>query len=748
MTAFKRLISIGSSAVPWCLPVLLGLAVMLASPPLAETLRNLVFDQYQRLEPRPWTPDLPVRVVAIDDASLQQFGQWPWPRRLLADLADRLAAQGAAAVAFDIVFAEEDRAAPANLLARLPAIPERDAYMRALEARGFGTRVDSTSDDLTRALGHVPSVLALVLTQDENSVNIPVKTGFATAGDDPVSFLAHFTSAVLPLPKLIEPAAGLGAINWIPDRDLVVRKVPLLFAIASHESAGLVPGFEAEVLRVAQHADTLIVKSSNASGTTGYGTATGVIAVEIGSLEIGTEADATVRVHYAGTEPRRRLSAARVLAGEITDDEIAGRVMLVGATASALADVRSTPLEAAVPGIDIHAELLEHVLSGARLARPDYASGLEALLLVFGGLGCTLLARFAKPVAAAAAVLAVLVALCGASFLSFSRADLLFDPLLPGATWLIAYVGMTIMVYRRSERQRQFVRNAFSRYLAPALVARLAADPAALKLGGESRDVTVLFADMRDFTRRAEKLGAVAVVDLLNRGHTPLTQSVLEQSGTIDKYLGDGLMAFWNAPLDDPNHAGHACRAALAMRAALPALNAELAAEAVLAGLAYEPVEIGIGINTGEVFVGNLGSHQRFDYSIIGDPVNIAARLETATKKLGVPILVSAATARSACDFLFLPLGEFAIKGKIEATRVFALHGAAPADADFAAFETLHRDALASRGNSGRHREGKRPPVRRTLPCLLRKASARPRRTAGKRLNQCRAHRSRMRQDS
>ena len=668
---------------------------MLASSPLAETLRNLVFDQYQKLGPRPWTPDLPVRVVAIDDASLQQFGQWPWPRKLLADLTERLAAQGAAAVAFDIVFAEEERSAPASLLARLPAIPERDAYVRALEARGFGGR-DTASDGLALALGRVPSVLALVLTQDKNSTNVPVKAGFATAGDDPASFIAHFTSAVLPLSKLIEPAAGLGAINWSPDRDLIVRKVPLLFAIASHDAAALVPGLDAEVLRVAQHADTVIVKSSNASGATGYGATTGVVAVKIGSLEISTEADATVRVHFAGTEPRRHLSAARVLAGEIPDGEIAGRIMLVGATASALADVRSTPLEAAVPGVDVHAELLEHVLSGDRLARPDYAGGLEALLLVFGGFASTLLARFAKPVTAAAAVSAVVVALCGGSFLSYSRAALLFDPLLPGATWLVAYVGMTIIVYRRSERQRQFVRNAFSRYLAPALVARLAANPAALKLGGEARDVTVLFTDMRDFTRRAEKLGAVAVVDLLNRVHTPLTQSVLAQSGTIDKYLGDGLMAFWNAPLDVPDHAGHACRAALAMCAALPALNTELAAQAGVAGLSYEPVEIGIGINTGEVFVGNLGSQQRFDYSIIGDPVNVAARLEAATKEFCVPILASAATARAARDFLFLPLGEIAIKGKAETTQVFALHGAAPADANFVAFEALHRDALAA----------------------------------------------------
>jgi adenylate cyclase len=691
MTVFRRAIAIITGAIPWCLPICVGLTVMLASPPLAGQLRNLVFDQYQRAQPRPWTSDLPVRVVAIDDASLQQLGQWPWPRRLLADLADRLAAQGAAAITFDIVFAEEDRSAPANLLKLLPAMPERDALAQALEARGFGSE-----DDLARSVSRAPTILAMVLTQDDNREGVPVKTGFAIAGDDPRQFLLHFKSAVLPLPNLREAAAGLGAMNWNPNRGLVARQVPLLFTLVSPDGPYLVPSLDLEILRVAQHADTIIVKSSNASGTSGFGAATGVVAIKIGEVEIGTDADARVRVHFAGTKPGRRLSAAQVLAGTVPDDEIAGRIMLIGTTASALADVRSTPLEGAVPGIDIHAELLEHILSGAHLARPDFATGLEAFFLVLGGIAMTMLARFAKPIAAALAAFALLTLLGAASYFSFSQHELLFDPLLPGATWILAYVVMTIAVYGRSERQRKFVRNAFSRYLAPALVARLAADPRALELGGEARTVTVLFTDMRDFTRRSEKLPAAAVVDLLNRLHTPLTHAVLAQSGTIDKYLGDGMMAFWNAPLDVPNHADQACRAALAMRAALPALNAELAAEAASAGLSHEPVEIGIGINSGEVFVGNLGSQQRFDYSIIGDPVNVAARLEASTKELNVAILVSAATAQAASAFVFLPLGDIAMKGKTDMTPVFALHGEGPADSDFRAFEAAHCAALAA----------------------------------------------------
>jgi adenylate cyclase len=689
MTALRRAIAIVSGAIPWCLPICIGLLVMLASPPVAQVLRNLVFDQYQRAQPRPWTPDLPVRVVAIDDASLQQLGQWPWPRKTLADLADRLYAQGAAAIAFDIVFAEEDRAAPRNLLKSLPNIPEREALVQALQARGFGTE-----DDLARSIANAPTVLSFVLTQDQTPQSVPVKTGFVTAGDDPAPFLQHFQGAVLPLQNLRDAAAGLGAINWNANRGLVVRQVPLLFTLATPDGPSLVPAFSVEALRIAQHADTLVIKSSNASGTTAFGVTTGVVAMKIGEVEVQTDADAGVRVHFAGTKPRRHLSAARVLAGDVPDNEISGRIMLVGTTASALADVRSTPLEGAVPGIDIHAELLEHILSGAHLARPDYATGFEAFLLVLGSLATMMLARFAKPIAAAIAALILLALLFAASFLSFSRQDLLFDPLLPGGTWLLAYIVMTIAVYRRSERQRQFVRSAFSRYLAPALVARLAADPASLELGGEARNVTVLFSDMRDFSSRSEKLAATAVVDLLNRLHTPLTHAVLAQSGTIDKYLGDGMMAFWNAPLDVPNHADQACRAACAMCAVLPGLNAELAAESAAASLPHQPVQIGIGINSGEVFVGNLGSQQRFDYSIIGNPVNVAARLEAATKELRVPIVVSATTAAAAQAFVFLPLGDLAIKGQTDLTPVFALHGEAPADAEFHAFEAVHRAAL------------------------------------------------------
>ncbi len=674
-------------ALVWVLPIAVGLVLCLESPPLVERLRNLVFDHDQQLVPRNYSPDVPLRVVDIDDASLAHLGQWPWPRKRLAELAERLFAQGAAVIAFDILFSEEDRATPQNLLAQLPDIPERTALSAALTARGL-----IEDESLAQAFTHGPAALALVLTNENTNV-VPVKAGFAVLGDDPRPFLKHFLGAILPLASLAQKAQGLGSINWTPDRDLIVRKVPLLFAQTDGKSARLVPGLDAEALRLAQGADTILVKASNASGAGAFGVSTGLISLKIGAMEIATEADGTVRVHYAGSQPERHISAWRVLAGEVPKDEIAGRIILVGSSASALADVRSTPLEAAVPGVDIHAELIEHVLSGTQLARPDYAPGLEALLLVLGGIVAALLARFAKPIPALAALLVLLEALALGNFFAFSRAGFLFDPLMPGATWILTYAAMTIAVYRRSERQRQFVRKAFSRYLAPALVERLAEDPSKLELGGEARDVTVLFADVRDFTGRSEGLSAVEVVQFLNSVQTPLTEAVLAQSGTIDKYFGDGLMAFWNAPLDVVDHAERACAAALAMRAALPARNAQDARNAPEAA----PVVIGIGINTGEAFVGNMGSRLRFDYSIVGDTVNIAARLEEETKRFGVQILVAESTVRAAPNFCFIELGEIELKGKSRSTRIYALHSAAQdAGDDFAEFLRLHAAALTA----------------------------------------------------
>ena len=674
----------------WCCPIAAGLVLAMAAGAPIDRLRNILFDEYQRLAPRPWTPDLPIRVVDIDDESLARFGQWPWARSRIAELTTRLAAAGAAAIAFDIVFSEEDRLSPQNLLSQLPDLPEREALAAAIAKRS-----PAENDPLAAAFAEAPVVAAVALSFDMQPQAPKMKSGFVTLGDDPKSSLYSFPAAIMPLPSLAAAAKGLGAITYIPDGDLIVRKLPVVFAVGPQGQEQYVPSLAAEALRLASGTDTIIIKATNASGEKSYGS-TAVVAIGIGDLAIPTDRDGSVRLRYAGWQTGRYIPAWRVLAGE-ADDDVAGRIVLIGTSAAALGDVRSTPLDAAVPGVDVHAELIEDILSGAHLTRPDFAPGLEYVCLVIGGLLVTLIAGRTRPLPAALAAVGMVAGAGAASWFAFLRLDALYDPLMPAATWLACYATTTVAVYRKSERERRMVRTAFSRYLAPAIVERLAADPTQLRLGGEQRSVTILFSDVRNFTTRAQSLSAKGVVDFLNALHTPMTGAVLNEAGTIDKYIGDGLMAFWNAPLDVPDHASCACRAALDMIAQVPEIDRAMAAQAAAENRPHDELRIGIGLNTGDVFVGNMGSQQRFDYSIVGDAVNVAARLESMTKEFGVPILVSDATAQAALGFRFVDLAEADLKGRTVATSVYALHGAADGDdPSFTEFLSLHAAVLAA----------------------------------------------------
>lgn len=640
-----------------CVPALFLAALALKNAGPVAAFRDLVFDSYLRANPRPYNPALPVRVIDIDDESLNRHGQWPWPRPLLAQLITRLHEAGASAIAFDILMAEPDRFSPEQLASRLPASPQKDALDALAKAAG------QTHDALFAQSIATENVISAVVGTNSSAIPVPPKYGFAFAGDKPHNFLPQLRGAILPLAEFIEPSAGLASLNFFPDRDLVVRRAPTLVMIAGAP----VPGLAMEALRVAQQASTFIVKSSNASGETAFGAKTGINAIKVGDFEIATEPDGAVRVHYAGTHPQRRIPAWKILS-EPPPDILRGAIVFVGSGAAGM-DIRATPLEAAIPGIDVHAELAEHVLSGARLARPDYANGLEAIVILLSGMAAAVLVLALRAAAGALTAAAVALGFCAASWLAFAQKGLLFDPVLPSLALLSGFGLATVIAYRTTEKDRARIRDAFGRYVSPAVVETLAADPSRLKLGGDNRDVTVLFTDIRNFTGLAERLPAEQVVQFLNAVHTPMTDAVIRHNGTIDKYIGDGLMAFWNAPLDDPDHVRHALRAALHMVALVPSIPLP----ADMSGSAH--LQIGIGIHTGQACVGNLGSTVRFDYSIVGDTVNSAARLEPLSKRYGVAIVVADAITSAAPDFAFAKLDDVRLRGRENAMGVFCLLG-------------------------------------------------------------------------
>ena len=348
-----------------------------------------------------------------------------------------------------------------------------------------------------------------------------------------------------------------------------------------------------------------------------------------------------------------------------------------------------------MPGIDIHAEMIESVLAGAHLTRPDFMSGIETVLVLIGGLfGLAAAARL--PPLSGAVVTGVLVAgFIFASAVAYLHLQQLFDPLWPSASSIASFGVAGVSVLRRTELERRQIREAFGHYLSPAVVESLARDPSRLVLGGETRILTVLFSDIRGFTSRSERLSAEAVVGFLNSIHTPLTQHVLDGGGTLDKFIGDGMMAFWNAPVEVPDHVRAALRAALAMQRTIRDMDERLRFEAGVHGGPGGTLAIGIGIHTGPACVGNIGSEQRFDYSAIGDTVNSAARIEPLCKELKVEILVSDAVAEAAPDFAYLYIGSVALRGRQSETQLYALHGDESANTEeFRRFRERHDEAV------------------------------------------------------
>ena len=335
-----------------CIPIVLcGLAT--ATEPFGvRALRDLEFDAFQRWSPRPYDASSPVKIAAIDDDSINRLGQWPWPREVMAQLIEKLSAAGAATIVLDVLFSEPERA-----------------------PQGTTSLGDQR---VAQAIAHGRVVLGMPLT--DPGAEPEVKAGFAIAGDSPQAFLPRFSGAILPLKSMREGALGLSAMNFIPDRDLVVRELPTVFNVGGR----LVPSIAAEALRVAQDATTFVIRSSTASGETDFARESGVIGIKIGGLESPTGQSGAIRIRYSGARSERELPAWKILAGEVEPTTIEGKIVLVGATASALYDLRATPLDNAVPGVHIHAEMIESMLAGAQITRPDFMRGLETLLVLLG----------------------------------------------------------------------------------------------------------------------------------------------------------------------------------------------------------------------------------------------------------------------------------------------------------------------------------------------------------------------------
>ncbi len=648
--------------------LLVMLALRVWDPAPLEILRLKTFDLYQQLtEPKPQQSQ--VLVVDIDEKSLTELGQWPWSRTTLAQLVSEIAAGGAVVVTFDILFPEHDRTSPQTIARTVESYdPETARRLRQLK---------SNDEVLAEAMRNTRVVLgqsgfhkAIEGGRQDEVPGAPM----AAMGPDPAPFLDSFPEIIRNVPELEAAAQGRGVVTIRPERDGIIRKLPLVVRIKGK----LLPSLALESLRVATGQQAMLIRTDEF----------GVESVVVAGVAIPVDRNAKAWLHFQPHDPSIFVSAADVLAKRIDSRIFNGKIVMIGTSATGLFDLKATPVDSAMPGVEAHAQAINAVLSQSLLKRPTWTLGLEiTLTLLIGLLLTALLPRLGAAVTVVVGA-AIAAGITAGSWWAFANYGLILDYAFPLMTSFGVTMLLIVLGYLREELDRRQIRTAFGQYLSEDMVEQLAEDPERLKLGGETKQMSILFSDVRGFTTISEtyKSNPQGLTLLINSLLTPLSEAVVGNRGTIDKYMGDNIMAFWNAPLPDEDHALHACEAALDMETRLRQLNKERTAAGEV------PLEIGIGINTGECVVGNMGSDLRFDYTVLGDAVNLASRLEGQTKSYGVRILIGQHTAEGvAGKIAVLPVDSIMVKGKTEPEEVFTVVGGA----DLAVSEAFN--ALAQR---------------------------------------------------
>ncbi len=688
----------------------------------------------------PVAPKAPVVVAALDEKSLKEVGRWPWPRPTLARLVEALGNSGAAVVGLDMGFFDTEsslalrvareelagadpgqRAALDRLIKRLSGddlLAQALAGSRCPVVVGYFFHMDSTDVGFLgqaerqrrREMVAGSRYKFIYLPEGVAEAALPVPTGFAPEPN---------------LPRINRAAEALGYFNTLPDSDGTIRSLPMVIrmargpgpdagfdyflplslamlrarlgrelwaqgrelararlGLAAAERAGRVsPAKAAEVRAQLDEAGGEIKAQWSGFEPRLYLSLAGVRQVEIGPIKADTGPQGGLQLNFRGpAHSFPYYSWSDILMGRLAPDALAGKLVVVGASAVGVGDVKPTPFDPLLPGPELQATGLDNLLAGDWLARPDWARGADLAAI----LGLGLLASLVMPGVSAPTGLVIYFLLAGAfagfnHFYAFERQRWVLSAIFPLLTFSAVFLWIAAGRFIMEERERRKTRRAFSFYLSEHVIAQVLDHPEMLKLGGQRRELTIFFSDLESFTSLSEGLEPERLTSLLNYFLSEMTDIVLEEEGTLDKYEGDAIVAFWNAPLDQPDHAIRACRAALRCQQRLAELQPSFQA------MVGRELRMRVGINTGAVVVGNMGSNKRFDYTFMGDAGNLAARLEGANKVFGTYIMVSEETwRRTGGALLGRELGELVVLGKTKPVRVFeptALAGEGPAPA-------------------------------------------------------------------
>jgi adenylate cyclase len=652
--------------------VVLVFALFVWAPEFLKSIETRFYDLHFALR-GPTRPGDQVVIVAIDEKSLAAVGRWPWPRSILANLVTALSQRGAKVIALDILLSEPEVSGELRVAQELAERLDAQGLAASREGRTVRHELDSLlaradhDSQLEQAIRQSGRVVLPIVFEIQPQVasaapepqGQPLKSALVAFGHygERGQYPAPSGRQVgVPIPKLAAVARDVGHVTMIADEDGTTRWEAVVFEYRGY----YYPSLAVQAVRVAQGIPAAELRLD-------FGRA-----LDVGATQVPLDPRDRMLVNYAGPGGTfRYLSASDVLTGRVPDDALRDRIVFVGGTAAGIYDLRVTPVSPILPGVEKHASVAANILGQQFLRRPDWVELLEAFGILFWPFLLAWLLPKLRPVTSVGSVAVLWAASFGLVHVAF-RQGMWLPLVYPSLAMGLTFVGITVYRLFSEERQRLWIKRAFQRFVAPEVVEQLVQNPAALQFGGELRNLTVLFTDIRDFTTYTERHPPQEVVHMLREYLTRMADQVLAHHGTLDKFIGDAVMAIFGAPVPLPDHAERACRAALAMAAELEALQTKWVAEG------REPFRMGIGINTGEMVVGNLGSEQLFDYTVVGDGVNLGARLESLNKEYQTKhhIIISDATYEAAKDVIEVQrLGEVLVKGKTKPVVVYELHG-------------------------------------------------------------------------
>ena len=624
--------------------VLLGVRVN--NNDYVKTLRYKTWDFFQTIHPRQDVSDL-ITIVDIGEEDIKKYGQWPWPRHIMAMLHARIGDAGAVMINYNILFAEPDRMGSKQYL---NSFPMSDETRELLQKNLVDT--DRVFAEVIKASGN--TILMMSVKNEKDNI-LPSVTQIIKKGNV-VPWLWNYAGIVPPLSVLTAGVAGTGVNVTAPEPDSIVRKMPILIAIGDK----IYPSMLIENVRAINKSKRIKVIAKE------HGIDEVLVSSKAG---IPVNHNAEMYINYADPTKYNHVSADYILSSNFDPNTLKGKIVIVGLDAAGLSVLKYTPFGLTTDQT-ITAQALDTIITGKYLLRIPQADTYEIIAMALLGLLMIVLIPRTSVLLSVPLLIFMLGGISYASFMAYTNKGFLVDPSFAVLFIFLIWSHSTYNNFATQSRLRKQIKKQFEHYLDPGMVKKLQKDPSLLKLGGETRNMTFLFCDIRGFTPISEKYkgNPAGLTKLINRFLTRMTDVIISNSGTIDKFMGDCIMAFWNAPIENKKHREMAVKSALEMTVALAELNMHLQAEGL------PQINIGIGINTGEALVGNMGSEQRFDYSVIGDAVNLASRLESSSKTLGKTLVIGEDTRHTIeTVYPFEYIDSITVKGKTEEIKVYTI---------------------------------------------------------------------------